>query len=145
MKKAFTLIELLIVIAIIGILAGIVLVSLTGALKKGKDSRIQADLRQITQIAGMIMSDTGSYDSLCSGGSLNTTGDYGAQLTTIQNDIQAQQGGTTVDLSCYASGDNYCVSARLVSTTKYFCVDSAGNATTTASNNCTSANLKCTP
>jgi len=146
MKKAFTLIELLIVIAIIGILAGIVVVSLTGALKKGKDSRIQADLRQVTQIAGMIMSDKGSYDELCSGGKLNTTsGDYKNQLTTVQNDIQAQQGGTTVDLSCYASGNDYCVSARLVSTTNYFCIDSAGNATTTASNNCTSANLKCTP
>lgn len=144
MKKAFTLIELLIVIAIIGILAGIVLVSLTGALKKGKDSRIQADLKQVQSIAGMIMTDEGGYDSLCAGGTLNENhSTYGSQLGAIESDISAQ--GST-DLKCYASSTEYCVAAKLVSKENYYyCIDSDGNAlsTSTTANPCTSASSKC--
>jgi len=136
MKKAFTLIELLIVIAIIGILAGIVLVSLTGALKKGKDSRIQADLQQVRNVAGMMLSDKGNYDDLCntSTNQLNTSGDYGTQLNTIQSDITAQGSG----IHCYASSTEYCVSAALVSNNNYYCIDSNGNALVTSTNPCTS-------
>jgi general secretion pathway protein G/type IV pilus assembly protein PilA len=147
MKKAFTLIELLIVIAIIGILAGIVLVSLTGALKKGKDSRIQADLQQVRNIAGMIMSDRGNYDELCNSSTnndLNTSHDtYGTQLSTLSNDIKTQQGGT-LTLKCYASGNDYCISAALVAKTGYYlCIDSDGNVVATSSNPCTAVTSKC--
>ncbi len=147
MKKAFTLIELLIVIAIIGILAGIVLVSLSGALKKGKDSRIQADLQQVRQIAGMIMSDKGNYEELCStDNKLNTNSlDYGTQLATIQNDIASQQGGTA-DIACFALDNDFCVSAKLVSKANYyFCIDSEGNAlaATSTGHPCTSATSRC--
>jgi prepilin-type N-terminal cleavage/methylation domain-containing protein len=48
-QKAFTLIELLIVIAIIGILASIVLVSLSGARTKAQLTDIQSFGRQITK------------------------------------------------------------------------------------------------
>jgi prepilin-type N-terminal cleavage/methylation domain-containing protein len=144
MKKAFTLIELLIVIAIIGILAGIVLVSLTGALKKGKDSKIQADLQQVRNIAGMIMTDEGGYDSLCaSDNTLNKNhSTYGSQLGTIESDISAQ--GST-DLKCYASSTDYCVAAKLISKPDYYCIDSNGNAlsTSTTANPCASASSKC--
>jgi len=145
MKKAFTLIELLIVIAIIGILAGIVLVSLTGALKKGKDSRIQADLQQVRNVAGMMMSDKGNYEDLCDASyKLNSSSsDYGTQLNTIQSDIAAQQGTSPANISCYASSTEYCVSAGLVSKNNYYCIDSNGNALVTSTNPCTNTNLKC--
>jgi prepilin-type N-terminal cleavage/methylation domain-containing protein len=144
MKKAFTLIELLIVIAIIGILAGIVLVSLTGALKKAKDSRIQGDLQQVRQVAGMIMSDSGNYDTLCSAStSLNISHpNYATQLNTIQTDIRTQQGGT-LTLTCYGSGNDFCVSARLVSTTTYYCVDSQGDATVVSTDRCAGSPYTC--
>jgi len=142
MKKGFTLIELLIVIAIIGILAGIVLVSLTGALKKGKDSRIQSDMQQVRNIAGMIMSDTGNYNDLCSGGDLNTgSGTYASQLGSLKSDITTQGSAGT---ACYASSTDYCVSAALVAKTgNYYCIDSDGNALATSTNPCTAVGSKC--
>lgn len=46
-KKAFTLVELLIIIAIIGILTGIASVSYSGIQARGRDAQRQNDLSQI--------------------------------------------------------------------------------------------------
>lgn len=46
-QKSFTLVELLLVIAIIGLLASIVFVSLQGSLARARDARRKSDLRQI--------------------------------------------------------------------------------------------------
>jgi type II secretion system protein G len=46
-NKGFTLLELLVVLAVIGVLASIVLVSLQSVRGKARDARRQADLRQM--------------------------------------------------------------------------------------------------
>lgn len=45
-KKAFTLVEMLIIIAIIGILSSIILVSLSGVREKGRDAKRKAEIAQ---------------------------------------------------------------------------------------------------
>ncbi|MCK9578301.1 DUF2341 domain-containing protein [bacterium] len=47
MQKSFTLIELLIVIAIIGILFGILIISMTGAINSANDAKRKADIHQL--------------------------------------------------------------------------------------------------
>ncbi len=60
-RKGFTLIEILIVVAIIAILAGVVLVGLRGAGPQARDARRVADLRQIQNGLELFFNKTGSY------------------------------------------------------------------------------------
>ncbi|HVY72566.1 MAG TPA: type II secretion system protein [Candidatus Paceibacterota bacterium] len=61
--KGFTLIELLVVISIIGILASVVLVSLTSARVKARDARRVSDLHQLQTALELYATNHGSYPS----------------------------------------------------------------------------------
>jgi prepilin-type N-terminal cleavage/methylation domain-containing protein len=60
-KKGFTLIELMVVIAIIGILASIIMVSLSSAQSKGRDTKRIADVRTIQLSLEEYYNDNGYY------------------------------------------------------------------------------------
>ncbi len=61
MKKGFTLVELLVVVAIIGLLAGIATVSVNSVRTKARDARRVADIKQIQNALEIYYSDAGSY------------------------------------------------------------------------------------
>lgn len=66
MKRGFTLLELLIVIAIIGILISIGVVSYSSAQKKSRDSRRTADLKAVQNAWEQYYADNnGSYPATC--------------------------------------------------------------------------------
>ncbi len=60
-KKAFTLIELLIVITILGILALMITGNFFTSLKKGRDAKRKEDLEQITRALEMYYEDKRTY------------------------------------------------------------------------------------
>jgi general secretion pathway protein G len=60
-RKGFTLIEMLIVVAIIAILAGSVLVGLGPVQRQGRDSRRIADLRQVQNALELYYNKCGYY------------------------------------------------------------------------------------
>ena len=64
-KKGFTLIELLIVIAIIGILAGIVIVSLSGSTDNAEDAAVKANLRSVATLYAEVFAKDSEAASLC--------------------------------------------------------------------------------
>lgn len=62
-QKGFTLIELMVVIAIIGILAAIAIPKMSSATDSAKIAKIQADLRTISGAEAIYYSQQGSYTS----------------------------------------------------------------------------------
>ena len=60
-QKGFTLIELLVVISIIGLLASVVLVALSGARKKSRDAKRVADLNQLSKAMELYFNDVFAY------------------------------------------------------------------------------------
>lgn len=136
-RNGFTLIEILMVFAIIGLLTAIILSSSQGTPARASDARIKYDVVQARTIAESIWSNTSSYATLCSSGTLNESqANYGGQLAVLESDISKKQGGVLA-LHCYAaetSNSTYCLSAQLVSNTSlWFCIDSAGRVLANAS------------
>ncbi len=71
-KKGFTLIEILVVIAIIGLVASVVLVSLNNARKKARDARRLSDVHQIVLALNIYLDEKGEWpartaDACCDG------------------------------------------------------------------------------
>ncbi len=74
MKKGFTLIELLVVISIIGILASLTLVGVSGAQKQARDSQRKSDLGQYRIALEAYAGNNGSkYPGILNGGRLEIT------------------------------------------------------------------------
>ena len=117
-KKGFTLIELLVVIGIIGVLASIVLASLDGTKKKGRDARRISDLKQIQLALELYYDANASFPGTIYNSTLETAG-YISKVPTDPSSTVACTDGTQV--SCYSytpymvTGDTGGVNAACVS------------------------------
>ncbi len=122
--RGFTLVEILVVIAIIGILSSVVLGSLNSAREKGADGAVKSNLASVKNAAAIYYDDqAGSYLGLCS---------------TDQKVIDAMASSETVvaptptvgglgDGECVDSSAEWAAWVNLkLSSTSAWCVDSAG-------------------
>ena len=66
--KGFTIVELLIVIVVIGVLAGISIVAYTGVQGRAQDTALQSDANTIKKALELFFIDNNSYP-ICGGGS----------------------------------------------------------------------------
>lgn len=69
-KHGFTLVELLVVLAIIGVLATLLTANFLGVRQRGRDSQRKSDLRQMQSALELYRSDQGSYPSANQGNTL---------------------------------------------------------------------------
>jgi len=145
-NKGFTLVELLVVIAVIGILSSIVLVSLRYARGKGQDVRIISSVKQIKTIiesnySGISYPDL-TNDSPVFGGFVASGNPGELEINILAQDITSQGSSLNVVNDPIGAGLpvlGYAIYGQLVSTsTQYFCIDSTGKTNLTASTNNTS-------
>lgn len=118
-KKGFTLLEVLIVIAIIGILVSIGLASYSTAQSKSRDAKRRGDLKAMQNAWEQYYaaSANASYPTSCSFATLSTY--LPAGLPTDPQD-----------------GDPYCSDLKLSDTTYCFCADVESAAADNSDSNC---------
>ncbi len=113
-RRAFTLIELLIVITIIGILAVALIPRLTGGPARARDAQRQSDLQQIATALEFLSNDKGGYTYVS--GCVSTAGtvtmtDLSSYLTTVPSDPNYSATGGLVagefDTGACATGYSY--------------------------------------
>jgi prepilin-type N-terminal cleavage/methylation domain-containing protein len=128
-KAGFSLIELLIVIAIIGILSTIILNSLSESRARAYDSKIKQQLSSFRTAAELYFASRGDNyaPAAVSCSSINS----------IFNDFSPQTGSPglyiadgnlppEVQKACRASASAYAVKVSLYKGTSYWCIDSKG-------------------
>lgn len=118
-RKGFTLIEMLVVIAVIGILSAAVLTALGPSRAKAKDTRIISALQQVRALAEANYQN--DYSWLPSGTIANSDG----KLGTSASDISTNGGSLVINKA--TSSAAYAAYSVLASG-GYYCLDSAGNA-----------------
>ena len=108
--KGFTIIELVVVIAIIAVLSAIVMVNVTSYIAKSKDSAIKGNMRSMA-VDSIKYYDVSlpTYVGLCQDTASGFASAYGAIITTK---------------TCNAIAQSWCACAQsVVDTAKWFCVD----------------------
>lgn len=130
-SKGFTLVELLIVIAIIGVLSALLMANFIGVRQRARDAQRKADLRQIQSALELYRSDNGSYPIGNYAALSNCTGKLGnpACTTTYMQKLPADPlGGTATYYYNSAAGTTYTIRACLE--------NSADKDIDTSTNNC---------
>ena len=144
-QKGFTIIELIVVIAIIAVLASIVLVNVTQYINKGKDAAAQGNLSSLLTNSA-VWSDTNStFTDFYSGTTSPITtlaGCTGSALFTGPCAALYNAGYTSITVTCdgtnchTAGATKWCVMITKKSSTNTYCVDSTGNKLDKASGTC---------
>ena len=137
-SKGFTIIELLVVVAIIAVLASIVLVNVTSYIAKGKDASIKGNLATIRTNAAVLYEGTNpsSYATFI------TTGCTAGHSTFMSPRAAITSAGGTVDCPT-ASATAWCVKSTL-NVSGSWCVDSTGySGAPAAGTDCTGTDITC--
>ena len=123
MKKGFTIIELIVVIAIIAILASVVMINVTPYINKAKDTAISEELHSVqANVMSNYISGNGIVFTaldVCAGSDGTANGSWAAikKLQTTSADVACSS-----DYTSSADGTKFCACVENLSGT-YDCVD----------------------
>lgn len=130
-KKGFTIIELVVVIAIIAVLAAIVLINVAGYINKGKDATIKANMHTVQTTVIATNSQNG--------------GTWAAPTTSDYTNVTAWFTANSVTYSPLWTTGGFCATAVLKETSAgTWCVDSTGySGLVGAATDCASSDYTC--
>lgn len=129
LSKGFTIIELVAVILIIVLLAGIIMANVSKYINKSKDSAIQENLSTLMSKTTEFYLANGAYYNAPPGDECNvcscSVDSTRAPWTAISSALTSI--GVTTDKTCQYKVDTWCASVVLKGdSSKEFCVDSTG-------------------
>lgn len=151
-EKGFTVLELLVVVAIIGILASIVMVSVGNSQNKAKDNAIKLQLNHALKVAELYYSNNGRYGYSAGSGTIfscssGSNGDtlFNVDLLPVYQEIAKNVNGTS-SLSLSESRCHYgptlnqnitqwAIATKGKSNGMFFCIDSTTRTLKTYSSN----------
>jgi len=129
-KSGFTLIELIVVIAIIGVLTTIILVVVSSVKQRSNNNAIKASLNQARTQADIFYTSTSTYTGTClaANDTANPKGIYGMVLAAAKlrglSAITVNGTGTITTATCNASGNAWAAEVPLLGSSTVYCVDS---------------------
>lgn len=126
-KKAFTLIELLMVIVLIGIISGLIMVTLGGATNGAKDGKRKADIGTLRKAihAYSVLNGNTYPVATCSVNS-SCTALYNALVPTYLPSLPTDPTSATTYYSYTSNGSDFTVSSTLSNSTTYSYTASTG-------------------
>ncbi len=119
LPAGFTIIELLVVVAIIAVLAAIVLVNVTSYINKGKNASIKGNLSTVLTNSAVYYDTNSNYNTFCTN----------AYFTAPQSAIQNAGGAASCacnTVGCAATATAFCACSTELGSANTFCVDSTG-------------------
>jgi prepilin-type N-terminal cleavage/methylation domain-containing protein len=126
-KKGFTLVELLIVIAIIGILSSVVLASLNAARSKGQDAKVKSQIDGARDSASIFYDENVSYNGLA-GDVENSCATADSMFVDVSSGMSAftdlSNYPSLTTIRCSSTDSTYMISASLSTPGEFWCVDS---------------------
>jgi len=117
-SKGFTMIELLVAIAIVGILAAVILVSLNDARHGAEDAQVQGQMDSLSKQSLISFIPINGFDAVC--GTNGVTQD--PVIARLIADIEVESGGSVI---CNSVALEFAVSAPLENG-DFWCVDGDG-------------------
>jgi len=99
-RRGFTLVELLIVIIIIGILAGMMMLAAGSATDKAEATKVVSNLKQLKSAALLRYSEAGSWNAVLNTYTADDTG--GFQYEALAQDLMGNELGTASDSIAYS-------------------------------------------
>lgn len=119
--RGFSLVELLIVIAIFGILAGLIITAVLSSRAKANDSALKNDVRQLRLLAESVYDSQGaSYKFWTKNEAIKS------ELDLVKADIDRLLGASGQTVLFDDQPGDYCISVPLLQAAQYACIDQLG-------------------